>query len=262
MIKRLFRFSPLALSLVFSFFMLPANGFAQQDHDSTNLMKTLVGDESIKLPAAYSFQESVTMQFDVIDLKTNEKESIEYVLYAKPGSPYIGLIPKTVNGKSPDFQFKMVVNYAENIMVSFLASAKSKMAVVQSMPEEDFLDEDYPKIEIEETGETKEIAGYTCDGFKLESPEIESTIWVTEEIDSKFDRVYKAMGVDIGADAKVADELRNGFIMSFSSVNQLDNTRSEMEVTAVNLNDDYSIETQGYTITNMPTVTAEQKAGN
>jgi hypothetical protein len=262
MINRLFRFSIKIVSLALAFFLFSVNGFAQSAHDTTTLMGSLVGDDNIKLPSVYTFQESFTMQFNVIELSTNSEESIKYRLLANPGSPYIGLIPQSINSESPDVQSKMVMNYAENQMISFLATEKSKMAVVQIMPEEDLAEDGKYNLEIEKTDNTKEIAGYTCDEYKLSRPEIEATVWLSPEIDSKFDRVYKAMGVDIGTDPEVAEKLRNGSIMGFSSVNQQEGTRSEMIVTAVNLNDNFIIQTEGYTITQMPTVSEEQKAEN
>ncbi|MEM8764388.1 MAG: DUF4412 domain-containing protein [Bacteroidota bacterium] len=47
---------------------------------------------------------------------------------------------------------------------------------------------------VKPNGETKEILGYTCEGFDVGNEQYSGTVWVTNELDSKFPNMFKNMG--------------------------------------------------------------------
>lgn len=107
--------------------------------------------------------------------------------------------------------------------VSLLEIMGQKFAIRDSW--EDLQEEmkNAPEVEMERTGETKEIAGYTCEKIlakKVEDGEVHATAWVTSELDAPDNINFSNPLFNDTNDMMMEFEMDagNGMMLTFSAI--------------------------------------------
>jgi len=176
-------------------------------------------DPSI-LPKSYDFEWKYKLQMK------SKQGAFDMAYYLKPGVSYFG--------SKPEFKEKMMMNGMFMVMdetlktiTIFMDSNEKKSGHIVPSPaeemieqaEEDQLMKDMNYKELN----TKEILGYTCQGFQIENKEIKMTMYVTFDAPVSFNRVYggtNSKALPKGFDPKWLKGADNSLMMEMIFINK------------------------------------------
>ncbi len=126
----------------------------------------------------YKFSHKYIMRID------DGKSTTDIHYFLTEQDQYIG--SKIPLDKGQDMLTVMDISKKTAFMFMDLGDKKSVMSFSLDMEEEIKEEVNKTDFEITRTGNTKEILGYSCDEFKVSSPESEGTIWVTKDAPVTF----------------------------------------------------------------------------
>jgi hypothetical protein len=115
------------------------------------------------------------------------------------------------------------------------------------------VEEDKPEnsgLESYKTGNTKKILGYTCDEYLIEDEDSEVHMWVSEKLGKEINSGMLSNPNAFG-NAFLLSRSVNGMTMEYELMDKSSGEKTEMLVTDLDLNRDYSIHTEGYNILTM-----------
>ncbi|NOQ92092.1 MAG: DUF4412 domain-containing protein, partial [Flavobacteriaceae bacterium] len=176
------------------------------------MMKSGAGssvDPSI-LPESYDFDWKYTMQ-----MQTKEGSFI-IIYYLKPDVKYFASKPDMKQSGATGDMYT-VMDMDRNINIIFMDMNGQRMAMASSIPMDlDFEDEGsvVDEYTFKEIG-TKEIMGYTCQGFTMENSEIKMTIYAAMEAPVSFSQIFgmKTDKAPKGFNPKWLDKMENSLVM-------------------------------------------------
>jgi hypothetical protein len=105
-------------------------------------------------------------------------------------------------------------------------------------------------LESYKTGNTKKILGYTCDEYLIEDEDSEVHMWVSEKLGKEINSGMLSNPNAFG-NAFLLSRSVNGMTMEYELMDKSSGEKTEMLVTDLDLNRDYSIHTEGYNILTM-----------
>lgn len=164
--------------------------------------------------------------------------------------PAFGMVVNTEEGKS-----RSVFDFDQKRMISLTHSEGMKIGMIIDMdPEqwEAYADKDddssVDNYSIKKTGNTKKVLGYSCEEWVMESEDMTSHVWATEDLDIDLSGAFQAMaeGMKKKNNSFVAIEYPSGAILETESVNKENGDNYHMIATAVRKDEASEVKTEGY----------------
>lgn len=133
-----------------------------------------------QVPESYAF--SYTYTLEMKDEKRNEATAMD--MYLEPDAPYWGMQMQEAK------EMKMVYDAAKSLMVMYMDQNDQKMAMAFKSEMSDLMEEEEQEaFEVREIP-GKEIMGYNCQGFEVETADYLVTIYNTFEAEVSLANVF------------------------------------------------------------------------
>ena len=213
------------------------------------------GKIDIKYKDNYDYTGRIYMVMETYDKKETTKS--DFYTYFNESSKDAGIELQTVDPKDQ----KTVINTAfivdyENRAFMSLFAADSKIGTISSLPTDSALaaqsranSEKQKQPVVTKTGNSKVIAGYKCDEYKVVDPEKPgySMVWMTKEFKMKSDTKYWGKS---GMPNYYNYPGFEGMVMlAFDEYNKSNEMAARMETKEIDEHYKHSISTVGYTFT-------------
>jgi len=221
------------------------------------VMKSDMGssvDPSI-LPETYDFDWKYTMQ-----MQTKEGSFI-IIYYLKPDVKYFASKPDMKqSGVTGDMY--TVMDLDRNINTIFMDMNGQRMAMATSIPMDmDFEDEGSIADEytFKEIG-SKEIMGYTCQGFTMENNETKMTIYAAMEAPVSFSQIFgmKTDKAPKGFNPKWLDKMENSLVMEVQYQDKK-KKKNSLKMRCISLNEEFfSIDKNEYEFMDLGALPSEE----
>jgi len=180
-----------------------------------------------KIPSSYAFDWKVTYEVEANDNK------IDFHYRVKPKANYYGVV-MVVSKKDLTKNSITIMDFGRNKRITLLNRKNDKYLRVKDMPV--LKDSVINSITVERT-DTKDILGYTCQGYNIKINEGTSTLYITQDAGFAFNKdlgQYSKNSLDgKGIDASILNELENGLMMEMSysgNENNASATASKMKI--------------------------------
>jgi len=176
-------------------------------------------DPSI-LPGTYDFEWKYKL------LMKSKRGTFDMAYYLKPGASYFGSKPEFKEKMMMNGMFMVMDETLKTMIVFMNSNGKKSGHIVPSLNEEitDEVDEEqFMKDMNYKELDTKEILGYTCQGFQIENKEIKMIMYVTFEAPVSFNQVYggtNSKALPKGFDPKWLKGADNSLMMEMSFINK------------------------------------------
>lgn len=110
----------------------------------------------------------------------------------------VAMIPQMEDGQTPT----MIYNLEDKTILTLMDQGGNKVGIKMKMPNLDQSEVDADKwaFNITPTDEQKEIDGYTCKKYLMESEESSGYAWVTEEVAIDYEKIFNFL--DLGKKGK------------------------------------------------------------
>jgi hypothetical protein len=247
----------LILTLTACFLLLAAD-LIGQSAGKTRGSQEVFGDEKISIPEAYVFELSVVME-----LKTNEpgeeESSMKYRMRYQMNNAAMAMIPLEIDGRKPEDDLKVVVDFEMQRMINFVDSEYSKMGMVYPLADARIAsksDLNPATTQFKKTGRKKVLFDLECEEYTLRSPDLNGTLWIAPDLEINLTKSFQALGLQIQTGDLGSDAQPRGFIMEFETTSEKGVT-SNMKVVDLNLDDYFELNTEGYAFSVVPVVDEE-----
>lgn len=220
------------------------------------LFKALNGMGKGAAPAdQYAFDASYTMQMT----SKTKKEGVQkiQILYRFPkDNSYFGADLKMEGQRN-----FMVYDFAKNTMHTFMDmnGQSMYMSIAMNAVEDSFqeqIDQDVDNTTYRKSGQTKNIAGYTCDGYWMKQDDTEMLAWISRAkvpvVSDYYLNMAKASGngqspfkVDYHKNPDMLKLMKNGQALLGMDWEEKDETY-QLEVIAIETKDPFSLTTSAY----------------
>jgi hypothetical protein len=214
------------------------------------------GKIDIKYKDNYDFTGRIYMVMEMFDKKGGMKS--DNYAYFNEGSKDVGMEMQTVDPKDK----KTVINTAiifdgDSRAFMTLMSGESKFGTISSVPSDSALaaqakaNADKKKSIVTKTGNTKVVAGYKCDEYKVVEPDHEgySLAWLTKDLKIKSDTRY--WGNNQSPSFYDTPGLEGAVMLAMEGYDKDNQLTMKMETKEINEHYKHSISTVGYTFTKM-----------
>ncbi|WP_424492948.1 DUF4412 domain-containing protein [Salinimicrobium sp. GXAS 041] len=191
------------------------------------------------IPESYDFNWEYTMEM------STREGAMEMVYLLQEDAPYVGF-------KIPQAQSMVtVLDNANDLTVIFMNSGQNNMVMASkidvSNAESEEMQNQYKDIKMEEIG-TKEILGYTCQGYRAENEGYIYEFYVTDEAGLSFTDLFQTNQKKFprGFDAEWL-KLSEGLMMEMQ-MNDKNNPQKSVSMTCTNIQKkDFVIKKANYT---------------
>lgn len=240
---------------------------AKEDSEQNNSGSTNAGPKKgvglfggkidIKYKDNYDFTGRIYMQMSTYDKKDEIKS--DFYTYFNANSLDAGIDLQTVDPKDQKTVISTVFIFDnENRAMMSLVNAESKIGIISSLPTDSALaaqvktkGENTKQPVVTKTGNSRMIAGYKCDEYKVVDPEKAgySLVWMTKDFKVKADTRYWGKS---GMPTYYNYPGFEGAVMLAMEEYDKNNTiAAKMETKEVNENYKHSVSTVGYTFSKM-----------
>jgi hypothetical protein len=228
------------------------------------------GKIDIKYNDEYNFTGRMYMQMESYEKKDVMKT--DFYTYFNTGTRNAGIETSTKDPKEPDKTISTVFlyDYDNRCFLMLIGNADSKTGIISTMPSDSAIaamgknkkgsaadksaDQKMDagkKPTITKTGNSRVIAGYKCDEFKVVEPDVEgySDIWMTKDFKIQADKNYwnkAGMPSYYGY-----PEFEGAVMLAMESYDKNNSPKVKMETKEINEKVDHSISTKGYTFMKM-----------
>ncbi|MBD1262183.1 DUF4412 domain-containing protein [Maribacter polysiphoniae] len=141
------------------------------------------------LPPSYDFNWRYTLEM------ATKEGNLKMHYYLNEGADYFGNQPEIPNDKGPGSMGNMfmVFDMDKELMVLFMDNGSEKTGMAMGIPKMDEIEmeQDFSEVAFNEIG-TKEILGYTCQGFEMDGEEYHIVMFVAFDTPVSFNN-YKAV---------------------------------------------------------------------
>jgi hypothetical protein len=213
------------------------------------------GKIDIKYDEEYKFTGRLYMQMEMYDNKDVRKS--DYYTYFNNTTLNAGIEMKPVDVKEGDKAVPTVFLFDNNTRAFLMMLENSTTGIISKMPSDSAIaaqakNQKTPqKATITKTGNSKMIAGYKCDEYKVVEPEKDgySNVWMTKDVKLKADKKYwgKA-GVPTYYDYP---GFEGAMMLAMDQFDKKDKPTMKMETKEINENFPHAISTKGYTFMKM-----------
>jgi len=219
------------------------------------MMGKSAGD--LGLPDSYTFSTFVDMQFTSTN-KRGKEDSYQFkYLFPTDDAAYMGYQMENIVSGIVDRERMKVVSVMPDQNMATSMDMETVVDIAADYKEEEPLSEDYEDFKLTKTGESKTIAGYTCDQYLIESTEMEGDLWVANDFDRKeFRQMSAGMSqmMQQNKALKLPEEyveiMGSGFMFEGTFKEKGSKEQTHMVVKEVG-NDQTDISLQGYRVMDM-----------
>lgn len=217
------------------------------------------GKIDIKYSDEYKFTGRIHMQME--NYSEKDPKISDYFTYFNSNSLNAGIEFQPLNPKEGDKTMPTIFIFDNETraFLMLLNNGESKTGIISSMPSDSAMQaqaknqkgSNPEKATITKTGNTRMIAGYKCDEYKIVDPEKEgySNVWMTKDVKLKADKKYwgKA-GVPTYYNYP---GFEGAMMLAMESFDKKNKPEMKMETKEINENFSKSISTAGYTFMKM-----------
>lgn len=229
-------------------------------------MMGMFGGKSEPPKSSYSFNSSYVMQMKNTGKKKDENFTMSMKYMFNDAGKVMGA--KMMGSDNPDMNKSMgmmeamIFDWENSQMYSLMNMEGKKQYMAIKLKDSaigDYAEEKNKNMSFTKTSQTKKILGYTCDGYLSKDNKDEYLVWMSREPIMAIAKYYDAVNrtsSSFGKNSKnnmayeVNPEMlklvKEGRAMLGMEMEDKGN-RTEMEITAINPNDNTTISTVGYT---------------
>jgi hypothetical protein len=223
-----------------------------------------------KPKASYNFVSSMTMKMTMTEPKKKTQNVLQNKYFFGADDKAVGI--KFIGSSNSDMQkasatMEMIVmDLEQNKMFTFTNNNGTKnLMAIGFKPDklEQYAKENDEQIKITKTSETKTIAGYKCDGYKVEDQESKDQVlmWISQSRVGEFAKLGQKMGYGSGgvagksaqknymayyAHPELAKMAKEGRAVLGYSVKAENGNTVDMEIEEVKLSDKSTFDTSTY----------------
>ncbi len=140
--------------------------------------------EEVDTEDAYSFTGHMVLELISSDAKGKSTEPMKIKTFLSPSSDYTGM--ELFDPKNPTATTKMILDIKNKASIILMdgEDSKSSFAFKMDLDELDSLEEksfEESEFKIQKTGNTKEILGFDCEEYLVQSEDGQGVYWITEE---------------------------------------------------------------------------------
>ena len=217
------------------------------------------GKIDIKYNDEYKFTGRLYMQMETYDKKDVTKA--DYYTYFNGDSPDAGIemMPLEVKEGNKAVPTTFLFDGESRCFMMLIDNGDSKTGIISTMPSDSAIaaqaknqkGSNPEKATITKTGNTRVIAGYKCDEYKIADPDNEgySNVWMTKDVKLKADKKYwSKAGVPTYYNYP---GFEGSIMLAMESFDKKDKPIMKMETKEINENFPKTISTVGYTFMKM-----------
>ena len=228
------------------------------------------GKIDIKYNDEYKFNGRMYMQMEAYDKKDVRKT--DFYTYFNTNTRNAGIEASTTDPKENDKPVNtiFIYDYDNRCFLMLIGDAESKTGIISTMPSDSAIaamgqnqkaktsgqsnagkSDPGKSPTITKTGNSRIIAGYKCDEYKVTEPDVEgySDVWMTKDLKIKADKRYwnkAGMPAYYGY-----PEFEGSVMLAMESFDKKNSPIIKMETREINEKTDHSISTKGYTLMKM-----------
>ncbi len=217
------------------------------------------GKIDIKYNDEYKFTGRIYMQMEAYD--KNDVSKSDYYTYFNSNTLNAGIEVKIVDAKEGDKALPTVFLFDNDnrCFMMLMQGTDSKTGIISTIPDDSTLKaqvknqrtpEEKPAT-ITKTGNTKMIAGYKCDEYKVveEGKDGYANVWMTKDVKIKADKKY--WGKAGMPTYYNYPGFEGAMMLAMESFDKSNKPEMKMETKEINDNFSYSVSTVGYTFMKM-----------
>jgi len=215
------------------------------------------GKIDIKYADDYKFTGKIYMQMETYDKKEVYKS--DYYTYYNSNTMNAGIDLQPINVKEGDKTIPTIFLYDHDnkCFMMLLGNTDSKTGMISTLPSDSAMaaqakkGNDPSKATITKTGNSRVIAGYKCDEYKIVDPALDgySNVWMTKDVKLKADKRY--WGKSGMPTYYNYPGFEGAMMLASESFDKKNNPTIKMETKEINDNFSHSISTVGYTFMKM-----------
>lgn len=214
------------------------------------------GKIDIKYDDEYKFTGRIYMQMEMYDKKDVLKS--DYMTYFNESTMNAGMDMIPVDAKDNEKRVPTTFLFdANNKSFMMLLNGDSKTGMISNIPSDSAMaaqsknQKNTSKATVTKTGNSKMIAGYKCDEYKVVEPDKDgySNIWMTKDLKIKADKKY--WGKAGAPNYYGYPGLEGSVMLALESFDKNNKPAMKMETKEINEKFDHSISTKGYTFMKM-----------
>lgn len=213
------------------------------------------GKIDIKYNDDYKFTGRIYSQMEMYDNKEVTKS--DFYTYFNSSTLNAGIEVKPVDAKDDDKAVPTVFLFDGDNMCFMMMLENSKTGVISTLPSDSAMAAqtkkggEPQKAVITKTGNSKMIAGYKCDEYKVVEPDKDgySNVWMTKDVKIKADKKY--WGKSGMPTYYNYPGFEGAMMLAMESFDKKDKPEMKMETKEINEKLPHSISTKGYTFMKM-----------
>lgn len=244
-----------------------ASSAEMSQEQAMGMLSGLLGGMNATPPPSesYSFESSYIMN---ITSKTSDGDfNMQNKYYFTSNGNYMG--SKMLGGSNPEMSKQtqgleaIIIDFEKECMYTFMKAEGRKNMIGMSMKAAGDMaakmaQEEQSETTITKTGESKTIAGYTCDGYLLTQGKDKNLIWISRSrvpVVSSYYESFQKMASSGSSSLVRIDDVANAQMMKFAAEGRAmlgmesKTDKGEemfMEVSEIKESDNYTIQTSGY----------------
>ncbi len=237
----------------FTLFLIVASSFSNsvfsQKKDSASIFAGITNSEKISLSKPIEFNKSLVL-VHTTGVKSN-KTDLEYTLRYPDNQSYMSMTISGFPGENPKSKPEILIDFEEEKMITFMNFADSKMAMVRNLSETKngvaILNSSYQNLE--KTGKSKKILGYSCMEYTFKNPDLEGNIWLAPSIGGEFAQSFITLGLYV--ESGPASNF-GGYIMRLSANDKNSGEILNLDIKGINNKAPYTIDAENYVVAAHP----------
>jgi hypothetical protein len=217
------------------------------------------GKIDIKYNEEYSFTGKIYMQMETYDKKEVLKS--DYYTYFNTNTRNAGIEVKVQNPDSKESTLPTVFLFDNDnrCFLMLINNGESKTGIISTIPSDSAIAAQTQNIKkepekqpvITKTGNTRMIAGYKCDEYKVVEPDKDgyTNVWMTKDVKIKADR--KNWGKSGMPSYYGTPGFEDSFMLAMEAYEKDNKLAMKMETKEINESFSHSVSTAGYTFMKM-----------
>lgn len=215
------------------------------------------GKIDIKYNDEYKFNGRIYMVMDIYDKKEVKKS--DFYVYFSSNTLNAGMELKPIVVESEKtVPSEFIFDNENRCFMILMESEGSKTGIISTLPSDSAMAEmakkqkgDTQQATITKTGNSRIIAGYKCDEYRVTEPDKEgySNVWMTKDVKIKADKKYwSKAGMPTYYNYP---GFEGSMMLAMEAFDKKDTPTMKMETKEINENFSHSISTAGYTFMKM-----------
>jgi hypothetical protein len=216
------------------------------------------GKIDIKYNDVYKFTGRIHMQMEAYDKKESTKSDFYIFFNSNTLNAGMELKPVVAEGEQT-IPSEFLFDNENRCFLMLMQNDGSKTGIISTLPSDSAMAEmtknqkgpDPQQAVITKTGNTRMIAGYKCDEYKIVEPEKDgySNVWMTKDVTFKADKKY--WGKAGMPTYYNYPGFEGGMMLAMESFDKKNNPEMKIETLEINEDFNHSISTAGYTFMKM-----------